>query len=217
MSSFPHPFLADEFGFLAYGGSLNIPRMLLAYHCGIFPWYSRGPVCWFFTSPRCVVVPERVHISKSMNKLLRRGVFKTTLNQRFEEVVAHCATIRRKGSESTWITGEVYRAFMNLHKLGYAHSVEVWYNEQLAGGLYGLALGRIFYGESMFSLVPNASKYGFIHLCQSLSQSGYKLIDCQQKTDHMMSLGGEMMSRKNFWQCLKENMLADHHTVIWSH
>jgi len=198
---FPDPNLADAEGLLAVGGDLSVARLLTAYQSGIFPWYEEGqPVLWWSPDPRMVLFPEKIKISKSMRKLFRDEVFQITYNQNFEAVIEECAQIKRDGQNDTWITDAMVDAYVQLHELGFAHSVEVWQNEELVGGLYGVYLKdkNIFCGESMFTKVSNASKYGFISLVQKLQNEGVRLIDCQVYTQHLESLGGEEILREEF-------------------
>ncbi len=204
---FPHPIYADEDGVLAAGGDLSPQRLLLAYQNGIFPWYNEGePVIWWSPDPRFVLYPEKLKVSKSMRKVLRDNKFKVTYNQAFDVVIRACGKVRRKGqSGGTWITRDMIRAYYQLHQLGFAHSVEVWQNDKIVGGLYGLALGRCFTGESMFTTVSNASKAGFITLVRRLVELGFDLIDCQTHSNHLESLGAEYMPREDFLNYLKQN------------
>ncbi len=197
---FPDPALAEEDGLLAIGGDLSMERLLLAYSNGIFPWFSEGePILWYSPHLRCVIYPDRILVSKSMKKVLRDEVFKITVDTAFEEVILNCAKTPRKGQDGTWITNEMQEAYINLHKNGYAHSVEVWLNDQLVGGLYGLKVNRIFCGESMFSTASNASKAALIYL----SKLNIDLIDCQMPNDHLMSLGAEMIDRVVYMEVLQ--------------
>lgn len=186
-------------GILAIGGDLQPKRLLLAYQNGIFPWYSSDePIIWWSPDPRMVLFPEELKVSKSMKQLLRRNAFSVTYNQAFEEVIYACAMIHRPGQDETWITTEMEEAYIQLHKMGIATSVEVWRDEKLVGGLYGIDLGHVFCGESMFSYESNASKYGFIQLVKKLQQEKYQLIDCQVYTDHLASLGAREVPREVF-------------------
>lgn len=199
--SFPDPALAEEDGLLAIGGDLSINRLLLAYHHGIFPWFSEeDPICWYSPHERCVIYPGQVKISKSMAKVLKDQVFKVTYNQSFAEVIRNCAMVGRKDDPGTWITSEMQEAYIALHEYGYAKSVEVWKDGELCGGLYGVQIGEVFCGESMFSLVSNASKTALIWLCQT---NAFKLIDCQLPNDHLMSLGALMISREEYYTLLR--------------
>lgn len=197
---FPDPTLAEEDGLLAIGGDLSMERLLLAYSSGIFPWFSEGePILWYSPHQRCVIYPSRIVVSKSMKKIMRDEVFTITLNTAFEDVILNCAKTPRKGQDGTWITDEMQAAYINLYQNGYAHSVEVWQNEQLVGGLYGLKVNRVFCGESMFSKVSNASKAALIYL----SKLNIDLIDCQLPNDHLMSLGAEMIERNVYMKILQ--------------
>lgn len=203
MIVFPNPDLADPDGLLAIGGDLRPERLILAYRKGIFPWFSEGdPICWYSPVERCVIFPECVMVSKSMAKLIRDGKFRVTYDQAFQEVIAHCAKIGRKDQDGTWITKDMQHAYIELHKLGYAHSVEVWLEDDLVGGLYGIHLNGVFCGESMFSKVSNASKLALIWLCRNKQ---FKLIDCQLPNDHLMSLGAEMIESKVYREYLSAN------------
>ena len=168
----------------------------MAYHSGIFPWFSEGdPILWFAPHERCVIYPNQIKISKSMQKVLRASLFKITVNTAFKKVIENCAKTPRIGQDGTWITDKMQKAYLKMHRKGLAHSVEVWQNEQLVGGLYGIKIGDVFCGESMFSLVSNASKTALIYLAKNMN---FKLIDCQLPNDHLMSLGAVMMSRANY-------------------
>lgn len=203
---FPHPSLADKSGILGIGGDLSPARILLAYHFGIFPWFNEDePIVWWCPDPRFVLFPTKVYISKSMRPYLNGGKFRVSYDQCFEQVIGHCKSIKRESQDGTWITAEMEAAYIRMHELGYAHSVEVWNEDKLVGGLYGMNLGKCFFGESMFALESNASKFGFIKLCQALDKKGYTLIDCQQATPHLRRLGGQFISRIKFLDILKEN------------
>lgn len=197
---FPNPELADEDGLLAVGGDLSAERLILAYCHGIFPWFSEDdPICWYSPHERCVIYPDRIKVSKSMKQTLKNGRFKITANKAFEKVIANCAKMPRKDQPGTWITKEMQEAYINLHQLGWAHSVEVWEESNLVGGLYGIAVGKVFCGESMFSLVSNASKTALIYLCK---QTDFELIDCQLPNEHLLSLGAEMINREKYMEKL---------------
>lgn len=203
---FPNPSQAVADGLLAYGGDLSVERLLLAYQNGIFPWYSKeDPILWWSPDPRMVLFPEELKVSKSMKQLLKKEAFQITLNHDFEAVIEACSLIRREGQYGTWITPEMKQAYRALHKKGHAHSVEVWQENQLVGGLYGIWLKdkHIFCGESMFSKLSNASKYGFIFWVEELQKSGVKLIDCQVYTQHLESLGAREISREAFLSFLR--------------
>jgi len=203
---FPHPILAEPDGLLAIGASLSVERLLLAYRWGIFPWFHEGqPVLWWWTSPRLVLQPQNVHISHSLKTILNQQKFSVTFDQDFSGVIDQCKSIPRSGQDGTWIMPEMIIAYTELFRKGFAHSVEVYEADQLVGGLYGVALGKIFFGESMFSTKANASKVGFIHLCKHLEAKGFEWIDCQQDTPHMRSLGGKLIPKNKFLDILKEN------------
>jgi leucyl/phenylalanyl-tRNA--protein transferase len=202
---FPPVYLANKDGLLAVGGDLSAERLLLAYKNGIFPWYSKWePIIWYSPDPRMVLFPKNLKISKSMRQIVRKNQFRVTFNQNFSEVIANCKNSYREGQGGTWITDEMEQAYINLHNLGVAKSVEVWEGNELIGGLYGIDLGHVFCGESMFSKVSNASKFAFIHLVQKLEKEHYKLIDCQVYNAHLYSLGAEEISRSEFLSYLKK-------------
>ncbi|NNE25440.1 MAG: leucyl/phenylalanyl-tRNA--protein transferase [Saprospiraceae bacterium] len=204
---FPHPLCADPDGLLAIGTELSAHQLLLAYQFGIFPWYhEEDPILWWYTHPRCVLFPSQLKISKSMRQLLKKQAFNVSFDSAFKEVIQACQLVKREGQDDTWITDKLIATFIDLHEKGYAHSIEVWQEGKLVGGLYGLALGKMFYGESMFSNVSNASKYGFIKLVQYLETHNFELIDCQQRTEHLISLGAEMISSDRFYKHLKTNI-----------
>jgi leucyl/phenylalanyl-tRNA---protein transferase len=201
---FPPPDLAEERGILAVGGDLRPERLLLAYRMGIFPWYSHPePIIWWSPDPRFVLYPANLKVSRSMRPILNQERFQITYDQAFAEVIRHCKTAPRQGQLGTWITPEMQDAYGELYRRGYAHSVEAWQEEQLVGGLYGVSLGRCFFGESMFAKVSNASKAAFITLVRDLTDQGFALIDCQVYTDHLASLGAEAVPRSRFLRELK--------------
>ncbi len=200
---FPPVSAASPDGIVAIGGDLSVERLLLAYRSGIFPWYSQGePIIWYSPDPRMVLFPEKLRISKSLRQLINKKKFKVTFNTCFDQVIAQCKTINRKDGRGTWITDEMQTAYNNLHGLGYAKSVEVWLDNELVGGLYGIDLGTLFCGESMFSKVSNASKIAFIYLVEKLIKENYKLVDCQMYTKHLESLGAEEILRTEFLKYL---------------
>lgn len=202
---FPSVNLADKNGLLAIGGDLSAERLLLAYKSGIFPWYNQEePIVWYSPDPRMVLFPKKLKISKSMKQIIRKNQFRATFNQNFSEVIANCKNSYREGQGGTWITDEMEQAYINLHNFGVAKSVEVWEGNELVGGLYGIDLGHIFCGESMFSKVSNASKFAFIYLVQKLEKEHYTLIDCQVYNAHLDSLGAEEISRSEFLTYLKK-------------
>lgn len=204
---FPNPENATADGLLAIGGSLSTNRLLLAYNSGIFPWYEDGqPILWWSPDPRMLLFPERFKVSKSLRKTMRSGKFRITFNTSFAEVIAYCANVPRKGQAGTWITQEMQEAYLKLHKAGHAVSVEVWENDKLVGGLYGIDLPhkKVFCGESMFSLVRDASKVAFYHLSEYVKTKNYKFIDCQIYNSHLESLGAEEIDRQEFLKILLE-------------
>lgn len=204
--NFPPVETSSREGILAIGGDLSVKRLVKAYNNGIFPWYDNSqPIIWWSPDPRMVLFPDKLKVSKSMRQLLRRNTFRVSFNQKFETVIRNCAGINRNGQNGTWITDELQEAFVELHKLGFAISVEVWQDNDLVGGLYGVYLRekRVFCGESMFSKVSNASKFGFIKLVEKLKEEGVRLVDCQVYTSHLESLGAEEIPRKEFISFLK--------------
>tara|TARA_R110000751_G_scaffold78650_5_gene158712 strand:- start:5139 stop:5774 length:636 start_codon:yes stop_codon:yes gene_type:complete len=201
---FPDVEKADDDGLLAVGGDLSPERLLLAYKNGIFPWFNEDSmILWWSPDPRMVLFPSKIKISKSMAQVIKSNKFRITWNTQFEEVVNACSAIKRKGQAGTWITPEMKSAYLKLHQMGIAKSIEVWENDNLVGGLYGIDLGNVFCGESMFSRKSNASKFAFISLAKELQQKEYKLIDCQVHTAHLESLGAEEIPRKQFIKILK--------------
>lgn len=203
---FPPVEMANEDGLLAIGGDLSVKRLLDAYRHGIFPWYEASqPVIWYSPDPRMVLFPHKLKVSKSMRKLIEKETFRVTFNENFEAVINNCASIPREGQKGTWITQDLKNAFLKLHGLGVAQSVEVWEENNLVGGLYGIYLKeqKVFCGESMFAKKSNASKYGFIVWVEKLRSQGVKLIDCQIYTAHLDSLGAEEIPRKDFLKYLE--------------
>jgi leucyl/phenylalanyl-tRNA--protein transferase len=197
--SFPPAHLALKEGLLAVGGDLSVERLLLAYRNGIFPWYSPGePILWWSPDPRLVLYPEELRISRSLGKIINKKSFQISFDEAFEAVIQACAQAKRSYGEGTWISDEMKDAYCELHRQGYAHSVEAWQDEALVGGLYGITLGRVFFGESMFSRVSNASKVAFVTLVENLKQLKFKLIDCQVRTGHLIRFGAREIPRKVF-------------------
>ena len=197
---FPDTALAEPDGLLAIGGDLKPDRILAAYKNGIFPWFSdNDPVCWYSPHERCVIFPSKIHVSKSMHKSMRTKEFDVTTNTAFAAVIAACKNTERKGQDGTWITDEMEEAYIKLHTLGIAKSIEVWQKNQLVGGIYGLQINNVFCGESMFSHKSNASKTAMVWLC---TENNYTLIDCQLMTDHLISMGAEMISQQQFMNIL---------------
>ncbi|MDR1625791.1 MAG: leucyl/phenylalanyl-tRNA--protein transferase [Spirochaetia bacterium] len=207
---FPPPETADEDGVVCLGGNLSPGMLLSAYSQGLFPWFSENqPILWWSPDPRFVVFPEEAHTSASMRKVLRQGRFEMKFDLAFREVVCACSSARRPGQGGTWITGGMIEGYCRLHELGYAHSVEAWTGGMLAGGLYGVCLGRIFFGESMFSRLPNASKAAFLFLASFLQSRGFGLIDSQVRTDHVASLGGREIPRAEYLALLSALLRHD--------
>ncbi len=206
-NDFPDPERSPSKDVIAAGGDLSPARLLEAYKRGIFPWYNEGePILWWSPDPRMVLLPNDLKIAKSMRPVFNSKKFTVTYNTCFKQVMRNCQENDRKGQEGgTWINDEMIAAYSVLNDWGYAHSVEVWEGEILVGGLYGIAIGEIFFGESMFTKVSNASKFGFISLVEALKKRGFKLIDCQQETQHLTSLGGQMLSREAFMTYVKKN------------
>ena len=204
---FPPPEMADEDGLLAIGGDLCTERLLLAYRSGIFPWYNEDePICWWSPDPRFVLYPDKLIVSSSMKTVLQNGKFRFTTNRAFIQVIQNCKTVSRKEQDGTWISPAMQKAYTALHQLGYAHSAETWLDGKLVGGLYGIRLGNIFFGESMFSLKTNASKFAFINYVQQLQKENVQLIDCQLHTNHLESLGAKMIERTKFMDLLKMHL-----------
>jgi len=193
------PVEGAEDGIVAVGGDLSSDRLMMAYRLGIFPWYSEDqPIIWWSPDPRFVLFVDKVHVSRSMGRVLNSGAFKVTYNQNFEGVISNCKSVSRAGQDGTWITDEMEEAYIHLHAIGEAQSVEVWQNDELVGGMYGITLGRVFSGESMFSKVSNASKVALVSFLEKFRKEGGHLLDCQVYTDHLASLGAEEISREEF-------------------
>jgi leucyl/phenylalanyl-tRNA--protein transferase len=216
-SEFPPPELADEHGLLAIGGDLSIERLLAAYRRGIFPWSGPGePILWWCPDPRLILVPDRLHVSRSLRATIRKGIYRVRFDTAFTEVIRACATTPRREGPGTWITREVERAYTRLHELGLAHSVESWHGDALAGGLYGVELGRCFFGESMFARETDASKVALVALVEKLKSREVGLIDCQVTTEHLLSLGAEEIPRTEFLRRLEEAMKYPDRPGSWS-
>lgn len=203
-TEFPPPHLAEPDGLLAIGGDLSPQRLLIAYRQGIFPWYEGDHILWWFPDPRFVLFPHELKVSKTVKQLLKRNEFEFTINKDFRQVIRHCQQIEREGQDGTWITAEVEKAYIHMHELGYAHSAEVWKDGELAGGLYGIRLGKVFFGESMFSKQSNASRYAFKNYVDILLKEGVELIDCQVYTQYLESMGAKMIEGKDFSRLLRE-------------
>ena len=191
-------------GIIAVGGDLSPERLILAYQKGIFPWFNEeDPIIWWFPQDRFVLFPENLHVSKSMKKVFRDQIFTYSENKAFREVITNCSQAYRKDQDGTWITNDMIEAYCTLHEMGIAKSIEVWQNDELVGGLYGIDLGHIFCGESMFSKVSNASKLAFIALAKQLELANYKVLDCQVYNPHLESLGCVEIERDDFIEILK--------------
>lgn len=201
---FPPPALADPNGILALGGDLAPERLLLAYRMGIFPWFSEGmPILWHSPDPRLVLTPDALHVSRSLRKALRKKPYEIRLDTAFADVIDACARTPRPGQNGTWITADMREAYVELHRRGFAHSAEAWQGQRLVGGLYGVSLGGVFFGESMFAYASDASKIAFVTLMRQLAAWGIELIDCQVHTDHLASLGAEEWTRSRFLKALE--------------
>lgn len=201
---FPHPSYAEKDGLLAIGGDLSAERLLLAYSNGIFPWFSDdSPILWYAPHPRFVISPSKIKISKSMASCIRKNTFSITIDQNFDEIIKSCSSITRKDQDGTWITEDMIRAYTALYAMGYAHSVEVWRDGVLVGGLYGVLINGVFCGESMFSKVANASKAALIYLAQEIE---LQLIDCQFHTPHLESMGGEYLPLSDYLAILTKDL-----------
>jgi len=204
--TFPHPKYASPEGLLAAGGDLSPQRILFAYENGIFPWYNEGePILWWSPNPRFVLYPSEIKVSKSMRQVFRKKGFRVSFDQAFEQVITACAMIPREGQNGTWLIDEMKAAYIHLHRLGFAHSVEAWQGDQLVGGLYGLSLGNCFFGESMFAKASNASKVALIVLAKTLEQKGFEMIDCQSETKHLRTMGAKFINQVDFLAYLEEN------------
>jgi leucyl/phenylalanyl-tRNA--protein transferase len=199
---FPPVEEALEDGLLAMGGDVSVDRLLLAYRNGIFPWYDGDTPLWWSPDPRFVLFPANLKVSKSMESLIRKKHFRFTVNTAFPQVIRSCKELQRKGQDGTWITDELENSVNQLHQLGFAHSAEAWLGDELVGGLYGIRMGNLFFGESMFSKASNASKFAFIKYVQQLQSENVYLVDCQVYTEHLESLGAEMIPRKKFTEAL---------------
>jgi leucyl/phenylalanyl-tRNA--protein transferase len=202
-NNFPDVELADEDGLLAFGSNLSTETLLKAYKKGIFPWYNENePISWYSPNPRFVLFPGKLKISSSMKTVINTNTFKFSVDKGFADVIKNCRVVKRKGDPGTWISDEIEKAYITLFENGFAHSAEAWHNKELAGGLYGVQLAHVFFGESMFASQSNASKFAFIKYIQLLQEQGVELIDCQVYTQHLESLGAEFISRKDFTRLL---------------
>jgi leucyl/phenylalanyl-tRNA--protein transferase len=215
---FPPPHLASKDGLLAVGGDLSQKRLLLAYRMGIFPWFSNNePILWWSPDPRLVLYPHEIKISKTLKKIIKKEVFKVTMDLAFNEVINQCAQIRLKKNQGTWIIEDIIEAYCRLHESGFAHSVEVWRQGELAGGLYGVSLGRCFFGESMFTRVSNASNIAIVKLTKYLSELSFDLIDCQVTTKHLIRFGAREIPRKLFLEQLEKSLTAPTQRGKWEY
>ena len=214
---FPDPGLADSDGLLAVGGDLSEKRLLVAYSMGIFPWYMEGsPILWWSPDPRLVLFPSELRVSRSLRQTLKKGIYTVTADRCFDRVIRRCATAQGRTTTGTWITGDMIEAYQRLHDSGFCHSVEAWCGEELTGGLYGLAIGGAFFGESMFSDRSDASKIALVGLVEHLAAWGFRLIDCQVKTEHLRRLGARMVARPVFLAALKEALSVPTRRGRWT-
>lgn len=215
---FPPPHLASEEGLLAVGGDLSQKRLLLAYRMGIFPWFSNNePILWWSPDPRLVLYPHEFKISKTIKKIIKKEVFKVTMDLAFNEVINQCAQVRLKKNQGTWIVKDMIDAYCNLHESGFAHSVEVWQGGDLAGGLYGVSLGKCFFGESMFTRVSNASNIGLVKLLEHLKKLSFDMIDCQVATEHLTRFGARQIPRIRFLNQLEKSLNAPTQRGKWEY
>jgi len=204
---FPPPYLAQRNGLLAIGGDLSIERLIAAYRNGIFPWYGGGePILWWSPDPRLVLFPEKLHISRRLKRILKNGPFTVTMDAAFREVITECARIRLERGGETWIDRNMIKAYCRLHEYGMAHSVEVWNEDKICGGLYGVALGSSFFGESMFSRIPNASKVALVYLVRQLLKWSFSMIDCQTTTAYLIGMGAQHIPRSLFLELLEKSL-----------
>jgi len=205
--AFPPPHLASSDGLLAVGGDLSQERLLLAYRMGIFPWFSDDePILWWSPDPRLVLHPREIKISKTLKKIMKKGLFKVTMDSAFAQVINQCAKIRLQNNQGTWIVEDMIDAYSNLHESGFAHSVEAWYHGKLAGGLYGVSLGKCFFGESMFTRISNASNVALVKLVEYLNTLSFDMIDCQLTTEHFLRFGAKEIPRVSFLNQLEESL-----------
>jgi len=215
---FPPPHLASEDGLLAVGGDLSQKRLLLAYRMGIFPWFSNNePILWWSPDPRLVLYPHEIKISKTLKKIIKKEVFKVTMDLAFIEVINQCAQVRMKKNQGTWIIEDIIEAYCQLHESGFAHSVEVWRQGELAGGLYGVSLGKCFFGESMFTLVSNASNVGLVKFVEHLKELSFDMIDCQVTTEHLIRFGAREITRTLFLKQLEKSLTAPTQKGKWEY
>jgi leucyl/phenylalanyl-tRNA--protein transferase len=214
--AFPPPEYADEDGLLAVGGDLSEQRLLLAYAMGIFPWYSEdSPILWWSPNPRLILIPGELKMSRSLKQTIKKGVYEVTMDRAFDTVVRSCAEVHRKKDGETWITQDMVHAYRNLHDSGICHSVESWYRGELVGGLYGVAVGGAFFGESMFAQKTDASKVAFVKLVHYLIQQDFELIDCQVTTEHLMRFGAKNVPRSEFLEMLRHALRRPTRRGTW--
>ena len=214
--SFPPAHFASNNGLLAIGGDLSESRLLMAYRMGIFPWFSEeDPILWWSPNPRLVLFPDEVRISRRLRRTIRQGRFTVTADTVFKHVIDECARVRLEKGEMTWLIDDMIAAYKGLHEMGYAHSIETWVDGRLAGGLYGVSLGGIFFGESMFTRVPNASKAALVGLCRHLESRGFDLIDCQVTTGHLIRMGAREIARRDFLKKLAASLQRPTDTGRW--
>jgi leucyl/phenylalanyl-tRNA--protein transferase len=215
---FPPPHLATKDGLLAVGGDLSKERLILAYRMGIFPWFSDGdPILWWSPDPRLVLYPSEIKISRTLQKIIKKNVFSVTMDTAFDEVINQCAQIRLQQNQGTWIVKDMIDAYCKLHSAGFAHSMEIWQQKELAGGIYGVSLGKCFFGESMFSRVSNASNVALVKLAKYLSELSFDLIDCQVPTEHLIRFGAREIPRKLFLNQLEISLNAPTQKGKWKY
>jgi len=214
---FPHPKMAEDDGLLAFGGDLSVERLVFAYENGIFPWYDESsPILWWSPNPRMVLFPNKLKVSASLRRSIRNKYFRVAFDTNFEAVISQCAKLNRPNQFGTWITAEMKLAYIRLHRAGFAHSVEIYQENVLVGGLYGVSLGGIFFGESMFHLVSDASKAALFYLVEKLKLWHFDLIDAQQDTPHIRSLGAELIGLEDFLAMLKKSLIKPTKKGIWT-
>jgi len=214
---FPPPQLARQDGLLAVGGDLSLERLLLAYRIGIFPWFSVGdPILWWAPDPRLVLFPAELRISRRLTRTIRQNRFTVTFDTDFPAVIRHCAHVRLQKGEETWITGEMIKAYCRLHEAGYAHSVETWLDGKLAGGMYGVSLGGVFFGESMFSKVTDSSKVALVTLVQHIASLNFDMLDCQVRTEHLISMGAREIPAAKFYDLLRQSLAKPDRKGRWT-
>jgi leucyl/phenylalanyl-tRNA--protein transferase len=214
---FPPPQLATEEGLLAVGGDLSQKRLLLAYQMGIFPWYSENePILWWSPDPRLVLYPKEIHVSKTLRKIIKKNVFQVTMDKTFDRVITACSQVHLQKARGTWLVKDMVKAYCQLHHSGFAHSVETWYQGELAGGLYGVSLGKSFFGESMFSRINNASNVALVTLAKHLKTLSFDMIDCQVSTEHLKRFGAREITRSRFLEQLRKSLIAATIRGKWS-